>query len=163
MPLPAPQPGLVIRYAYLWRSEEEQGRQEGAKDRPCAVVLTTRRDGDRLIVVVAPITHTPPHDPKAAIEIPAAAKERLRLDDERCWIITSEVNVFTWPGPDLRPVNPGDRALGFAYGYLPRGLAKAMMDGVREQMRVGLAKIVKRGEPGPARAFRQGMRRGERE
>lgn len=163
MPLPDPQPGLVIRYAYLWRSEEARGREEGAKDRPCAVVLTTKRDGDRLIVVVAPITHASPHDPRAAIEIPAAVKARLRLDDERSWIITNEVNVFTWPGPDLRPVDPGDRALGFAHGYLPRGLAKAMIDGVREQMREGLAKIVRRDERGPAGTFHREIWHGERE
>jgi hypothetical protein len=40
VPLPDPQPGLVIRYAYLrryaylWLSQEARGRQEGAKDRP---------------------------------------------------------------------------------------------------------------------------------
>lgn len=163
MPFPDPQPGLVIRYAYLWRSEEAQGREEGTKDRPCAVVLTTKRDGDRLIVVVAPITHAPPADPRAAIEVPAAVKRRLRLDDERSWIITSEVNVFTWPGPDLRPVDPTDRALGFAHGYLPRGLARAVIDGVREQMREGLAKIVQRDERGPGGTFRRRPPRGERE
>jgi hypothetical protein len=163
VPFPDPQPGLVIRYAYLWRSEEEQGRQEGAKDRPCAVVLTTRRDGDKLIVVVAPITHTPPRDPGAAIELPGAVKQRLRLDGERSWIITHEVNVFTWPGPDLRPANPGDRVLEFAHGYLPRALTKAVIDGVRVQMSQGLAKIVKRDEPGLAGTSRHGVRRGEQE
>ena len=114
-------------------------------------------------VVVAPITHTRPHEPRAAIEVPAAVKKRLRLDDERSWIVTSEVNVFTWPGPDLRPVDPGDRALGFAYGYLPRGLAKAVIDGVRTQVREGLAKIVKRDEPASAGGSRRGTRLGEPE
>jgi mRNA-degrading endonuclease toxin of MazEF toxin-antitoxin module len=147
VPFPDPQPGLVIRYAYLWRSEEARGRDESTKDRPCAVVLATRRDDGRLIVVVAPITHASPHDPTAAIEVPVAVKARLRLDNARSWIVTSEVNFFTWPGPDLRPVDPGDRTLEFAYGYLPRGLAKAVVDGVREQMRMGLAKVVKRDEP----------------
>jgi mRNA-degrading endonuclease toxin of MazEF toxin-antitoxin module len=163
MPLPDPKPGLVIRYAYLWRSEEARGREEGAKDRPCAVVLTTRRNGNRLIVVVAPITRTPPCDPQAAIEIPAAVKLRLRLDVERSWIVTNEVNVFTWPGPDLRPINPGARALEFAYGYLPQGLAKAMIAGIKDQMREGLAKIVQRDESGPADTVRRGSGRSERE
>jgi hypothetical protein len=163
MPFPDPKPGLVIRYAYLWRSEEARGREEGAKDRPCAVALTTRRDGNKLIVVVAPITRTPPRDPRIAIEIPAAVKVRLRLDDERSWIVTSEVNVFTWPGPDLRPINPGDRALEYAHGYLPRGLARVMIAGIQEQMREGLAKIVQRDESGPADTVRRGRRRSERE
>jgi hypothetical protein len=163
VPFPDPQPGLVIRYAYLWRSEEARGRHEAAKDRPCAVVLATRREGDRLIVVVAPITHRAPTDPGAAIEVPAAIKRRLRLDDERSWVITSEVNMFTWPGPDLRPIDPGNRALGFAQGYLPRGLARAVIDGVRAQVRAGLAKIVQRDEPGPGGTFRHGTRDGDRE
>lgn len=98
---PDPQPGLVIRYAYLWRSQEELGREEGAKDRPCAIVLATRRGGDTLMVVVAPITHVPPRDPLGGVEIPAAVKARLKLDAARSWIITTEVNVFGWPGPDV--------------------------------------------------------------
>ena len=29
MPLPAPEPGLVVRYADLWHAEHLQGREEG--------------------------------------------------------------------------------------------------------------------------------------
>jgi len=36
--LPTPRPGLVIRYSYLWAREHDQGREEGVKDRPCAVL-----------------------------------------------------------------------------------------------------------------------------
>ena len=43
----------------------------------------------------------PPHDPEAAVEIPLATKMRLGLDDDRSWIILTEANRFTWPGPDL--------------------------------------------------------------
>lgn len=39
MSWPDPQPGLVIRYADLWRREAFAGQDEGSKDRPCAVVL----------------------------------------------------------------------------------------------------------------------------
>lgn len=144
MPLPDPQPGLVIRYAYLWRSEEGLGRREGSKDRPCAVILTVRRDSGRLVVAVAPVTHAKPRDPAAAIPMPAAVKARLGLDHDPSWIVTSEVNVFTWPGPDLRPIDPADRARGFAYGYLPRALAKAVIEAVRDQMRQSRANLVKR-------------------
>lgn len=144
MNVPDPQPGLVIRYAYLWRSEEAQGREEGVKDRPCAVVLASRQIGRALTVVVVPITPAPPRDPGAAVEIPAAVKARLKLDPTRSWIITTEVNVFRWPGPDIRPIDPRDHSQGFAYGYLPSGLTRAMIDGVRNQMRRGMAKIVDR-------------------
>jgi hypothetical protein len=40
MALPPPQPGQVIRYAYLWWNEARAGREDGAKDRPCGIVLT---------------------------------------------------------------------------------------------------------------------------
>ena len=118
MPLPVPEPGLVIGYAYLWRSQHEDGQEEGLKDRPCAIVLTTRNAHGETIVTVAPVTHRPPESRDAAVELPAATKQRLGLDDKRSWIIVSEVNRFIWPGPDLRPVSrtEPDR---FDYGLLP--------------------------------------------
>lgn len=110
--------GLIIRYSYLWRSEHRQGREDGVKDRPAAVVLVTMtQDGDRMVTVL-PITHTPPADPRLAVEIPAATKQRLRLDAERSWVVLTEANRFVWPGPDLRPLVPGD-ASSAAYGLLP--------------------------------------------
>jgi hypothetical protein len=39
MPLPRPEPGLVLSYAYLWRHEDNRGLEEGLKARPCAVLL----------------------------------------------------------------------------------------------------------------------------
>ena len=38
MALPKPVPGLVIRYSYLWHREYLEGREDGQKDRPCAIV-----------------------------------------------------------------------------------------------------------------------------
>jgi hypothetical protein len=35
--LPEPRPGLVIGYSYLWERDFRAGREEGSKDRPCAV------------------------------------------------------------------------------------------------------------------------------
>jgi len=104
--LPVPKPGLVIRYAYLWESEARQGREEGTKDRPCAIVLAVLREGDHPIVRVLPVTHTPPANSADALEIPFATKERLGLDGERSWVVLSEANDVIWPGPDVRPV-PG--------------------------------------------------------
>jgi hypothetical protein len=104
--LPAPKPGLVIRYAYLWESEARKGREEGAKDRPCAIVLVVLRDSDHPIVRVLPVTHSPPSHAADALEIPATTKQRLGLDGERSWVVLTEANDFIWPGPDLRPV-PG--------------------------------------------------------
>lgn len=74
---------------------------------------------------------------EGAIEIPAATKARLGLDAERSWIVTSEVNVFSWPGPDLRPVDPKAPGRGFAYGFLPAALTRALIEGLRGHMRRG--------------------------
>jgi hypothetical protein len=79
---PVPMPGLVIRYAYLWEAEARQGREEGTKDRPCAIILVVLREGDNPIVRVLPVTHAPTSDPTDAPEIPTVTKERLGLDSE---------------------------------------------------------------------------------
>jgi hypothetical protein len=47
---PTPTPGLVIRYSYLWRNEAAAGREEGVKDRPCAIVLAVEiENGDTVV------------------------------------------------------------------------------------------------------------------
>ena len=118
MPFPQPVPGLVIRYSYLWRAEQLEGREEGVKDRPCAVILVSEDlQGDR-IVTVLPVTHTPPHNAALALEVPPATKARLGLDSERSWVNLTEANRFIWPGPDLRPAVPDDPE-SVVYGLLP--------------------------------------------
>ena len=111
--------GWIFRYSYLWDWQHREGREEGDKDRPCLVlaIVTTTEDGTP-VVRVLPITHTPPANPADAIEIPAAVKNRLRLDHERSWIVLTESNRFTWPGPDLRNI---DTESGY-YGALTPGL-----------------------------------------
>lgn len=121
--IPEPRPGLVIRYAYLWRHEAVRGRDEGSKDRPCVVVLAVTDDERHgKTVWVSPITHRQPDEPATAVEIPLRTKNRLGLDLHRSWIVVSEVNRFAWPGPDLRPVEPGR----WAYGLLPAGLFRSV-------------------------------------
>lgn len=145
MSLPTPEPGLVIRYSYLWAREHDQGREEGIKDRPCAVLLATRNDEGDLRVIVLPVTHTPPLDPEAAFEIPAPTRRRLGLDEDQSWIILTEGNSFIWPGPDLRPVQGGG-ADSVALGLLPGALFKAIRDrflALHEQTR---ARFVRRSE-----------------
>ena len=72
MTLPTPERGLVISYAYLWHFEHRQGREEGGKDRPCAIILAVENSDDGCLVTVAPITHTAPSTAEAAVEIPLA-------------------------------------------------------------------------------------------
>jgi hypothetical protein len=116
MAFPAPFPGLVFRYAFLWSLEAAQGRQEG-KDRPCVVLLAVRRAADGTIRVrVAPVTHSP-KTPAAGLEIPAKVRRHLGLDEAASWISLTEANEFVWPGPDVRPI-PGRPGV-WSYGVLP--------------------------------------------
>src|SRR5208282_50032 len=128
MSFPKPAQGLVVRYSYLWRGEHLRGQEEGVKDRPCAVLLAVTDEAGDQKVIVLPITHTAPNDAAHAVEIPAATKRRLGLDDDRSWIVVTEANRFTWPGPDLRLAISGDPA-SVAYGELP----SALFEQVREK------------------------------
>ena len=121
MALPQPEPGLVIRYAYLWLDEFNEGREEGGKDRPCAIVAAISDEGGTKRVLCLPVTHRAPSRPEYAVEIPPAVKRHLGLDDARSWIIVDEHNEFIWPGPDLRRARDGDDGT-VAYGFLPPGL-----------------------------------------
>jgi hypothetical protein len=123
--LPKPEPGLVIRYSYLWLNEHRAGREEGSKDRPCAIVLALYDGNDGEQVLVVPVTHAPPARLKEALELPAAVKKHLGLDGERSWVVLSESNVFTWPGPDLRRIADRDDS-SVAYGFLPPRLFNAL-------------------------------------
>lgn len=131
---PVPRPGLVIRYSYLWESEARQGREEGVKDRPCAIILVLLRQGAHPIVRVLPVTHTPPADPADALEIPQATKQRLGLDSERSWVVLSEANDFIWPGPDLRPAVNGDLS-SVVYGVLPPGFMRVLRERLLQRWR----------------------------
>jgi hypothetical protein len=124
---PAPQPGLVIRYSYLWHREALTGQEEGLKDRPCAVVIACRDDEGRTRVYALPITHSPPVADVAAIEIPAPVKARLGLDGERSWVVVTEANVFAWPGPDLLFL-PEKGPESSVYGFLPPGFFRVVRD-----------------------------------
>lgn len=145
MPLPEPVPGLVIRYGYLWAEEYGRGREEGSKDRPCAVILVTGNDtGDRTVTVL-PITHSPPPNPALALEIPAATKHRLGLDDDRSWVLLSEANRFIWPGPDLRPANPSEIA-SIVHGQLPFAFFEQIRQKFIAAIRARRARLVPRTE-----------------
>ena len=87
MTIPAPEPGLVINYAYLWHHEHLAGHEEGRKDRPSVIVLCVDEPGSGITVVtVLPITHAPPRVEGEGIEIPAAIKRHLGLDDQPSWV-----------------------------------------------------------------------------
>ena len=117
MPIPAPEPGLVLNFAYLWHHEHHAGQEEGRKNRPSVIVLSVVRAEDgATLVTVLPITHRPPDDPAGAVELPTPVKRHLGLDDDRSWVVVDEGNEFVWPGYDLRKISRTDR---YDFGFLP--------------------------------------------
>jgi hypothetical protein len=142
---PQPRPGLVIRYSYLWEREAREGREEGTKDRPCAIILVVLREGEYPIVRVLPVTHVPPADPVDALEIPQTTKRRLGLDSDRSWVVLSEANDFIWPGPDLRPATNSDPSSA-AYGMLPPGFMKVLRERLLTRWREKRPNVTQRTE-----------------
>lgn len=57
MPFQPSVPSLVIRYSYRWRAKYLRGQEEGVKECPPAVVLTTTTEDRDTCVTVLPITH----------------------------------------------------------------------------------------------------------
>ena len=139
---PAPGIGLVIRHAYLWWDEARAGREEGRKDRPCVIVHLRVNEYQELETYICPVTHTPPEVPEKAMEIPKATKARLGLDGERSWIITTDVNRFIWPGPDLRPVPGG----GFSFGLLPAAMTRDLVAQIKAKANDESLRTVRRTE-----------------
>jgi len=144
VPIPAPFPGLVICYSFLWSHKAKKGLSEGKKDRPCAIVLLKAElEGDRKIVTVAPITHTP-NDPGRAVALPPKLKRHLGLDDNESWIVLDEINRFVWPGPDLRPISRRHPGV-FSFGVLPTDIFDQMKEVINKlRAERGLIKVVTR-------------------
>ncbi len=146
MTFPAPLPALVIRYSYLWHSEFISGSEEGIKDRPCAIVAAIKTDRDVQKILVLPVTHSAPKFPENAIEIPQETKRRLGLDGERSWVVLTEWNEFSWPGPDLRMVVSTSGEKTIAYGYLPAKFFEKIRIAFIERMQKGSIQKVRRTE-----------------
>ena len=143
MKKPDPQIGQIVRFDYLWRDEQMNGRTEGAKERPCAIVIALRPDekGDPS-VMLAPITHAPPRSNQVSLEIPSQAKAATGLDEERSWLVLSEINLVKWSDAGIIPAHKGQ----WLYGALPRGLTVKAAAMVKEDLKQSRAKIVDRRE-----------------
>jgi hypothetical protein len=65
------------------------------------------------------------------------------LDDEPSWIVTTEVNRFIWPGPDIRPA----KGLGTPlYGAIPAKLFDQVKQQISGNAKAGQSVVVKRTE-----------------
>lgn len=131
-----PRPGLVLRYDFLWKEDRDAGREDGTKDRPCAVVLVSvALADDSRKVLLCPITHSPVSPGETGLPIPPAVARHLGLDDRPSWIKTHQVNVITWQNgripAGIVPARPGV----WAFGQLPDSLGRAMFAQVLENSR----------------------------
>lgn len=141
MKKPDPEVGQIVKYDYLWLDEQASGRIEGTKDRPCAVVVARRSKQDGSFdVLLAPITHSPPKNPKQAISIPSEAQKSTGLDQEKSWLLTSEVNQAAWSDAGIIPARRGE----WLYGKLPRGIAAKAVKDITEIRSAGKLQIVDR-------------------
>lgn len=128
MPLPPPEPGLVLSYEFLWSHEHAAGEEYGEKRRPCAIIVVAKTLAGQTSVTVAPITHREPEADRG-IEIPPKVKAHLGLDTARSWIVIDELNEFVWPGLDLHPI-PGGRPGQYDYGFLPPALFRQIKEAI---------------------------------
>lgn len=108
------------------------------------MVVVARIEGAAgTLILVAPVSHTPPQNSTDAVEIPANVKKQLGLDRERSWIFVNELNRFIWPGPDIRPVSGSD---GPFYDALPDWLFEKVRQALLKRSSAGRLKITKRTE-----------------
>jgi hypothetical protein len=141
VPLPQPEPGLVLRYDYLWSREAASGQEQG-KDRPTCLVAASDNRANPRYVVLLPITHSPPTGDTIGIEIPPKVKQSIGLDDERSWIIVSDHNIDEWPNAGLTPI-PGKPGV-YSYGFIPPALFASVKKRFTELIREKRSKSVKR-------------------
>jgi len=140
----APKRGSVIRYGYLWARESKRGQEEGRKDRPALVIaLSVQTEDGETRIFASAITHSPPFARDDAVEIPAITKRKLGLDSDPAWIVTTEVNEFVWPGPDVLPV-PGRPPGTLVYGEVPDDLLQRAIKSFVENRRKQRAIVVRR-------------------
>lgn len=140
-----PEPGLVIRYDFLWKDDADKGAMQGRKDRPCAIILATApKPGADREVLLCPITHSAPKAGETAVEIPVKMARHLNLDDERSWLKTNQLNTIVWPENQLPfGVVPAHKNR-WVFGHLHKSLAETAFEQVRENSRAHRLKNVRR-------------------
>ena len=139
-----PEPGLVIRYDFLFHREQQQGRDSG-KDRPTAIVLALpQKSGSGHNVIVVPITHSPPSPTESAIPLSKAVARQMGLDDRPMWIKPRELNRFVWNEEQIpfgmMPVKLGQ----WSYGHLPPNLFSQLREVVVAEIKASRASITSR-------------------
>ena len=80
---PKLQHGLVLNYDFLFRDRYERGIKQAPYPHPCVVFHIGRGGEGKTQVYVAPISHSPPAQGVAAVEIPERDAQRLGLLSRR--------------------------------------------------------------------------------
>ena len=140
-----PRPTDVLSYVYLWHRQAREGREEGTKDRPVVIVAVIQKRDHGTQLLVVPVTTSQPRSGDSPVEMPPRVMAHLGLGEKRCWIVTDEYNLFTWPGPDIRPI----RSSGMIeprYGSIPARLFDEVRARIERSARAGKLKETKRGE-----------------
>jgi len=109
------------------------------KDRPVVVVVAIQKRDHGTQILVVPVTTRPPREGDSSIEMPARVREHLGLGEERCWIVTDEYNLFTWPGPDIRPIRSSG-GIEPRYGSIPAKLFEQVRAKIEAAARSGRLK-----------------------
>lgn len=121
------------------------GQEEGLKDRPAVVVIAQQVVNGKARLLVAPVTHSPPTHPDAAVEMPTSSKSRLGLDADRSWIVATEMNQFFWPGPDVR-ISPVSAEGSPRIGAIPQWLVIKLRAAIQANVTEGRLNVTKRTE-----------------
>lgn len=118
------------------------------KTYPAAIILSSDIGAAAPVAYVVGISHKPPTGDERAIEVPRKLARYLGLDEEICWVYTDQLNLFSWPGPDLRP---GDRLSSLpsaagtcVIGQLPTDWFEVLKADVLRSREIGLLKAQKR-------------------
>ena len=128
-----PKPGVVVYYDFLWKEESELGRQQGQKDRPCAIVLASepREDGGRTILL-CPITHAPIGEGETGLPMPPRVAQHLGLDDQPHFIKTHQINSLNWPERGLPYGLVPNKQGEWTCGEIPNALGQAIFEQIQE-------------------------------
>lgn len=141
--------GSLIAYEFLWSSQSNT-REDGAKVYPTAVIIVRTDIGPRPLVYALGISHKPPLPDERAMEVPPKLARHLGLDDRQMWIYTNQLNVFTWPGPDLRPAewltSRVDARGGCVIGALPTDWFEKVKLHLKESFMLKKVRPVKRSQ-----------------
>jgi uncharacterized protein YifN (PemK superfamily) len=109
------------------------------------VVVATEKKPHGTQLLVVPVTTRLPRDSGVAVEMPARVRQHLGLGEERCWILADEYNLFTWPGPDIRPIARGRRVSPY-YGSIPARLFEQVRALIEQAAKAGRLRATKRTE-----------------